>query len=87
MLTASRKKSNSGKNSNDDHLLKQAKNLDKLDKPDHSSSLFKHTVPIILNFLAKNFYKKFATTKNSSTLIASGREQRAIWVRRVFPKS
>ena len=51
--------------------MKQAEILDKLDKLERSSSQFKHSVPAIINFLARNSYGKLTTTEHSCTLNVS----------------
>ena len=60
-----------GRSCNDGHVMKQAKILDKFDKLERSSSQFKHSVPAIVKFLARNSYGNFTTTKHSYTLIVS----------------
>ena len=60
-----------GKSCNDGHVMKQAEILDKLDKLERSSSQFKHSVPAIFDFFARNSYGKFTTTEHSCTLNVS----------------
>ena len=57
-----------GKSCNDGHVMKQAETLDKLER---SSSQFKHSVPAIIDFLARNSYGKFTTTEHGCTLNVS----------------
>ena len=51
--------------------MKQADILDKLDKLERSSSQFKHSVPAIFDFSARNSYGKFTTIEHSCTSIVS----------------
>ena len=57
-----------GKSCSYGHVRKQAEILDKLDKLERSSSQIKHSVPPIIDFLARNSYGKFATTEHGCTL-------------------
>ena len=65
------KSQTAGKSCNDGQVMKQAEILDKLDKLERSSSQFKHSVPAIIDFLARNSYGKFTTTEHSCTLNVS----------------
>ena len=57
-----------GKSLNDGHVMKQSQILDKHDKRERSSSHFKHSVPAVIDFLARNSYGKLTTTEHSCTL-------------------
>ena len=60
-----------GKSCNDGNVMKQAELHDKLDKLERSPSQFKHSVPAIIDFSARNSYGNFATTGHSCTLNVS----------------
>ena len=59
------------KSCNDGHVIKQAQILNTLEKLERSSSQFKHSVPAIIEFLARNSYGKITTTEDSCILNSS----------------